>query len=302
MDNIDWNDLRYLLAVARAGSAAGAARQLGVSHATVLRRIQLLEKGVGAVLFDRLQTGYVPTVAGRRFVEAGEAVERTLTGTQREVDAQSADLVGVVNFTTSDSLANLFMPDILASFSARYPAIEVNMRVTNAVLDLEKREADVTLRPTAAPPANLVGRCVRTVWWGLYAAPAYLATRPDGAMREWLLPGAPLAQGPIKEWLQARMGDGVVAASADSFLTLRQLAERAMGVALLPNFMAHGTELVELERPVDGTTGGLWLLTHPQLRQLGRIRAFMDHVTEEMRETPSAPPATGLSTARRKSG
>src|SRR5438067_2222527 len=100
MDNIDWNDLRYLLAVARAGSAAGAARQLGVSHATVLRRIQLLEKGVGAALFDRLQTGYVPTEPGRRFVEIGEAFERTLTGTQREVEGQSADLVGVVNFTT----------------------------------------------------------------------------------------------------------------------------------------------------------------------------------------------------------
>ncbi|WP_242540418.1 LysR family transcriptional regulator [Trinickia mobilis] len=104
MNHVDWNDLRFLLAVARGGSAASAARVLGVSYATVLRRIQALEEGVGTPLFDRLQTGYVTTEAGLRFVEVGDAFERTLTGAQREVEGQSADLAGTIRFTTTDSI------------------------------------------------------------------------------------------------------------------------------------------------------------------------------------------------------
>jgi molybdate transport repressor ModE-like protein len=285
MDNIDWNDLRYLLAVARQGSAAAAARQLGVSHATVLRRLQSLEKNVGTPLFDRMSTGYLPTESGRRFVAVGEAFERTLAGTQREVEGQSAELSGTIRFTTTDSLAYYFMADILASFRARHPYISVEMRISNAHLNLEKREADVSLRPTDAPPPELAGRCVRPVAWGLYASQTYLTRRPDipGMLHEWVVPEAPLAQGKIMGWLRARMGDGRAAASADSFLLLRQLAERGMGMALLPDIIAARSGLVLLDRPLPELTGGLWLLTHPHLRQQGRIRAFMDHVAQAMR-------------------
>ncbi|GAB7537820.1 LysR family transcriptional regulator [Burkholderia sp. 3C] len=285
MNDLDWNDLRYLLAMARGGSAAGAARTLGVSHATVLRRLQVLEQEVGTALFDRLQTGYVATEAGLRFIDIGEAFERALTGTRREVEGQVTGLAGPIRFTTTDSLADGLLPDILQAFHERYPAITVEMRITNARLDLDRREADVALRPTREPPPAWVGRAVARMDWGLYAArPRHRikASRRDTATPAWLLPDGHLAQAPLDAWLRERIGGERIVATADSFVALRRLAESGAGVAALPCFMAHGTNLTLLEQPPLALSSELWLLTHPHLRGAGRIRAFMDHVAQQI--------------------
>lgn len=282
MNSIDWNDLRYLLAVARSGSAAGAARLLGVSHATVLRRIQALEQGVGAPLFDRLQTGYSATEAGCRFVEVGEAFERTLTGTQREVEGKETELRGTIRFTTTDSLAHCLMPEILAEFCERYPGITVELRVTNLPLDLERREADVTLRPTRSPPPSLMGKRLSRFDMGLYAAPAYLEARAAGGSEvlDWLILDGALGQDPFGQWLRSRGGNTRIAAMADSFLVLHRLAECGMGATVLPRFMASQSTLVLMEALPKELSGNLWLLTHPHLRHAGRIRVFMQHVAK----------------------
>ncbi|WP_414444738.1 LysR family transcriptional regulator [Burkholderia sp. 22PA0106] len=285
MNDLDWNDLRYLLAMARGGSAAGAARTLGVSHATVLRRLQVLEQEVGTALFDRLQTGYVATEAGLRFIDIGEAFERALTGIRREVEGQVTGLAGPIRFTTTDSLADGLLPDILQAFHERYPAITVEMRITNARLDLDRREADVALRPTREPPPAWVGRAVARMDWGLYAArPRHRikASRRDTAAPAWLLPDGHLAQAPLDAWLRERIGGERIVATADSFVALRRLAESGAGVAALPCFMAHGTNLTLLEQPPQALSPELWLLTHPHLRGAGRIRAFMDHVAQQI--------------------
>lgn len=285
MKELDWNDLRYLLAMARGGSAAGAARALGVSHATVLRRLQALEQDVGTALFDRLQSGYAATDAGRRFIEIGEAFERAITGARREVEGKSTGLAGTIRFTTTDSLADGILPEILHAFRERYPRITVEMRVTNARLDLERREADVALRPTHEPPPDWVGKSLARLDWGVYAAPR--ASGKQGghpAPQAWLLPDGHLAHGPIGGWLRERIGNAAVAATADSFLALRRLAEKGAGAAVLPCFMAHGADLQLLEFPPRQLSPGLWLLTHPHLRGAGRIRAFMEHVAHHVQE------------------
>jgi molybdate transport repressor ModE-like protein len=280
MNNVDWNDLRFLLAVAHSGSAAGAARVLGVSYATVLRRIQALEDGVGTPLFDRLQTGYVPTPAGQRFVEVGDAFERTLTGTQREVEGQTIDLAGAIRFTTTDSFGYALMPEILASFRKRYPGITVEVRITNARLDLERREADITLRPTVEPPPSWVGRRVARCDFGLYAAPDCLTAMPPHELEslDWLVPELPPALGGLSEWLRSRIGHATITAHLDSFVVMRRLAELGLGAALLPCFVAQRSGLVMLEGVPRDLSMEVWLLTHPHLRHMGRIHAFMDHV------------------------
>ncbi|NWB27900.1 LysR family transcriptional regulator [Pseudomonas gingeri] len=283
MKDLDWNDLRYLLAMARGRSAAGAARALGVSHATVLRRLQALEQEVGTALFDRLQTGYIPTDAGQRLIEIGEALERALTGARREMEGQAKGLAGPVRFTTTDSLADCILPNILHTFHERFPAITVEMRITNARLDLDRREADVALRPTHEPPPAWVGKSLARMDWGVYAGPSCLkAGRHGPAVQTWLLPDGQLAEGPINPWLRERIGGATIAATADSFLALRRLAEIGTGATVLPCFMAHGTELELLEFPPRALSPGLWLLTHPHLRGSGRIKAFMDHLAQHI--------------------
>lgn len=270
--------------MARGGSAAGASRRLGVSHATVLRRLNALETEVGTSLFDRLQTGYVPTIAGQHFVRIGEAIERSIIATQREVEGHASALAGPLRFTTTDSLADSVLSDALYTFRERFPAINVEMRITNSRLDLDRGEADVALRLTHNPPLAWVGKSLARMDWGLYATPSYRqATGLESEARAWLLPDGYLAQEPINRWLRERVGNATIAATADSFVALRKLAENGMGAAALPCFMARGTDLELLEFPPQALSPDIWLLMHPHLRGSIRIRTFMDHVAHHIR-------------------
>ncbi|MCA8057337.1 MULTISPECIES: LysR family transcriptional regulator [Burkholderia cepacia complex] len=285
MKNLDWNDLRFVVAISRGGSALAAAKTLSVSHATVLRRIQALEDSMGTALFDRLSTGYVPTDVGRMLGEVGMSIENVLTDTGRLIDARATELAGTVRFTTTDSLAYFLMPPILASFRERHPQIVVDMLVTNSHLDLNKRDADITLRPSGNPPESWVGKRLGRVDYGIYATSAYLSIKagvPWQAL-DWLMPAGPLADSPAARWLRPQIERPPVLC-IDSFVGLRSLVLNNMGAAILPFLMAHGTpELSLIQSAPSAASVDLWVLTHPYLRQSARIRAFMEHLSVELR-------------------
>lgn len=286
MKKVDWNDLQFVVAVARKGSAAAAARTLGVSHATVLRRVQALETAIGTPLFDRLSTGYIPTEAGRALSEVGMSIEIALTDTGRLIEARDKALAGTIRFTTTDSLAYFLLPAILSSFQQRYPSIQVELLVTNYLLDLDKREADVTLRPSTQPPESWVGMLLGRTDFGVYAAPAYLAGKPEVRWQDldMLLPSGPLALAPVSVWLRAQIGERPAVLTADSFVGLCELALNGMGATILPRIIGDTqTELNLLHCADDTASVDLWLLTHANLRQSPRIRAFMDHLAQAIR-------------------
>lgn len=301
MDRLDWNDLRYVVAVARHGSAAAAARVLEVSHATVLRRIQTLEQGIGVPLFERWATGYKPTEAGQRLVEIGMRLERALIDTTRQIDADSQELTGTIRFTTTDSFAYCLMPEILADFHRVYPTLQVDMIVTNARLDLDRREADVTLRPSSHPPESWIGMRAGRTDFGLYATRSYLEKAGRRALSgyDWLMPGGDLTQSGIAEWAYAQAGHPEPVMTTDSFVGLRLLALLDMGATVLPCYMADrdsGLALIEL-MPARIATD-VWVLTHENFRHTRHIQAFMKHLAEALHRrlgsgTPASPVQTG---------
>jgi len=283
-DRLDWNDLRFLLTVVRTGSAAGAARALHVSHTTVLRRIQALETVMGCALFERASGGVVPTEAGSHLARLGASIESGLADTTRQIDAQATDLSGSVRFTTTDSFGFFVVPPILASFRQAYPNIRVDLVVTNTRLDLEKREADVTLRPSRNPPESWVGMRLARFDFGMYASRHYLADRahtpwqmldlvmPDGALEA---PGA---------MLRAHAGLNPGIASSDTFTGLTCMAASGMGATLLPRFIGDLDSRLTLVKALpDVWSTNLWILTHAHLRRSGRVRAFMAHLAQGIR-------------------
>ena len=288
MNTLDWNDLRYVLAVDREGSAAAAAKRLGVSHATVLRRIQATEQSVGTPLFERLSTGYLSTDAGRMVVTLGESLESAIMETQRLIDGRAAEFSGALRFTTTDSLAETLLPRILSSFRDRYPKIIVQMVVSNALLSLDRRDADVTLRPSVHPPESLVGTRLARMDFAVYAAPFYLEARPQTEWQhlEWLLPDGPLAISQAGLWVQSEIKPEQIAMTVDSFVSARSLAEAGMGVTVLPIFLGEtSSSLRRIGVTPREASSDLWLLTHANLRRSGRIRAFMDHVSDGVRNS-----------------
>ena len=174
MHSLDWSDLRFVLAVARAGSAAAAARALGVNHSTVVRRVGAFEDRAGVRVFDHLATGYRLTQEGRAFLAAAESIDGVLHELGRSIVRSDEELAGAVRITTTDSMAPLLV-DKLAELRTAHPQVTIELLITNTRLNLEAMDADIAVRPTREPPEQLVGRKICDVGFGLSAgSPARL--------------------------------------------------------------------------------------------------------------------------------
>lgn len=154
MHRIDWDDLRYVLAVAEHGSVAAGARALGVNHTTVLRRINALEAAQAVRLFERLPTGYALTAGGEELLAAARQMGEVVTALERRLAGQDLRLEGSLRATTIDTLMVSVLPTILAAFRAAHPGVQIEISVSNTIANLTKRDADVAIRPTDDPPRD----------------------------------------------------------------------------------------------------------------------------------------------------
>ncbi len=281
----DWDDLRYVLAIAEAGSLAAAADRLGVNHSTAWRRLNRLEDALGVRLFERRPEGYAPTPAGeeaaaraRQMAEAAAALDRHVTGSE-------VSLSGVVRVTAADTVAEYLLMPMLVPFRARYPAIEIEVVVSNAFFSLARREADVALRPTRMPEGDAVGRRVSDIAFARYAAPE-IADLPEDA-RPFIGFGDELSHLAAAEWVAANVAPGNLALRCNTIPAQIAAATAGLGAALLPCFAAAHMEaagrLVRLGGTEPTAKTGLWLLTHADLRGAARIRAFLDHIGQAIR-------------------
>ena len=145
--NMKWDDLRLVLAIAGTGSLSGAGRRLGLSHATVFRRLGRMEERLGARLFERARTGYAPTLAGEVVAALARRIEGEVLEVERRVAGQDLRPAGTLRVTTTDTLLIGLLSPILVRFRSRFPDISLQVAVANEVFDLSRREADVALRP-----------------------------------------------------------------------------------------------------------------------------------------------------------
>ena len=280
MHSANWDDYRYILAVAREGGLAAAARLLDVNHATVLRHIQAFENAHGVVLFDRRASGYELTAHGRSLLEALESLESAVIDVERKVVGGEDRASGVLTITTTDAISVGTIGPHLDGFVSAYPHIVPDLRITNTPLDLSQRDADVAIRPSQSPPESLVGRRVGTLGIGVYASRAYAQKHRERRLSEhlWIGLGKGMAKSPSARWLETVAKPKHTVLKADSFLTVCTAVEQGLGVALLPCFLGEpNDELVALGPPIDELNTQLWLLTHPDLRRSPLVRAFMDH-------------------------
>ncbi len=183
---IDWDDFRFVLAIVRGGSVSAAAKQLGVDHATVIRRVDRLEKHLSAKLFDRRKTGYLLTEAGQRVADSAEAMESTIVANQEQVGGSVARLTGTVRIGAPDGFGTAFLAPRLAPFADRYPDLDLQLVATARLFSLSKREADIAISLTMPKEGRIVGRKLLDYRLGLYAAPTYLDRFPKITSRELL--------------------------------------------------------------------------------------------------------------------
>ena len=282
---IDWDDVRYFLAVARAGSVRAAAERLRVNHSTVLRRVAHIEESLGARLFEKLSSGYRLTDAGEEALAFATEMEASSTRLETRVFGRDQGVLGILRVTLAPTLATrLLMPDF-ADFARLHPEIEIEVLSSYEPVNLTNREADVALRVVYdrdALPPNLHGlkgpelfgavymsRKLLADWRAGIAGPVRWVVKDAGSAPDWARVGAvPTADVPI------RTTDGEAQIVA---------VQQGLGMATLPCFVGDADP--HLER-VPGTSlrlhGALWLLTLGETRRTKRVRLFTEFVSRRL--------------------
>jgi len=286
MQKLDWEDLRYFAAVARGGSISAAARELGVNHSTVLRRLGSLEHALAVRLFDRLPGGYALTTAGNELHERLAGVDEQLDAAQRGLAGRDTAITGTIRVTTTDTLLHGLLMPVLARFHAQHPGVQVQVAVNNSFASLTQREADVALRGSNKPPANLVGRRVGDIQTAPYASRAYLKSlgrRAGVDDYRWVGLDDSLAHLEQAKWLRQHVPQDRIALRVDSLVGMVDAVQHGLGVGLLLCPLADArSDLVRLAPPDPAFTTQVWILTHPDLRQVARIRAFTQFVFDAL--------------------
>ncbi|NUO49354.1 MAG: LysR family transcriptional regulator [Polyangiaceae bacterium] len=277
---MDWEDLRITLAVARAGSVAAAARQLGVAHTTVYRRLLAFEEASGVRFFARVDGAYVATEAGRELFEMGEQVEQRIVAIERKLSGQDLRLDGEVTVTTVEPLA-IELSEHLAAFRRAHPAIRIRLHVTNANVDLARREADIALRATNAPEENLVGRKLTSIAFAVYASKSYAR---GGKLKiqdaDWICFDASLAKTPQARWEAANVPPERIVMSTDSRAVFAEAVATGTGIGVLPcGVAARIPNVMNVTGTLTELTMPLWLLTHPDVAKVPRVRAVLEHLS-----------------------
>lgn len=304
MPDLDWSDLKHALAVAEAGSLAGAARRLGVNHTTVLRRLDALEAAIGTRLFDRKRSGYEPTDAGQAVLAHARHMADRVNEIEREVLGRDRELTGLLRVTTAFVIMEHLLPAPLADFARAYPGIEVEVTENAFLVDLSRqrpevvgqslahREADVALRLSAQVAEHLVGRNLGLTQCRVYARRGAPGLPQSVQPLQVLVRDAPWVafekdqHGRIFDrWMRSQMEQARVRIRVDIFNATAALLRTGIGVGLLPTFMEAGNpELVPVSDPVPELAAPIWMLTHPDLRQTARVRAFMQHAGDALSE------------------
>ncbi len=287
IDELEWDDLRYFLAVAETGSFNQAAARIGVSYSTVTRRVSSLEERLGVRLFDRNRGGHELTTAADEMAEVAKRVRTEIHSLDRHLVGRDKRMSGRVRVATAEMLALTYMPD-LAAFRVEYPSIEIDVVSAPEHANLASREADVALRTGNHPPENLVGRRLQKLSVALYASPEYLSRNPadlDPSKHTWVSWDSALSQLASHAWMRKNAPNAPVALRVNSGTTLMAAVRSGIGVGHLFCAMAdEQDDLIRIRPPEPELETALWILTHDDLRTTARIRVFLDFMAQRIRD------------------
>jgi len=274
---MNWDDMRYFLALARSGAIRPASRQLGVSHSTVARRIQLFEDQLGVRLFDRTPDGFVMTEAGEKMLQTAQEIESSVSALGREIIGGDTRLEGSICLTLPDALSHSPLMEDISSFLEEYPGVELELSERSVFSDLSRREADIAIRfvPIGqSPPPHLIGRKLANAFHGVYMAKTGLQRPHEPTLLGWGKESEgwnathPVPKVPIRHHIPSTLGQ-------------REACAAGMGYAVLPCFQGDlDTRLQRVPNTQIWPSRAIWILTHADLVETKRMRLFRQELAQ----------------------
>ena len=281
----DWDDYRFFLSIAEHGTLKSAAAALKVNLSTVLRRINTLEKKMGARLFDRSHDGFTLTPAGNIMQEHAETMQHSVIELMRKVKDTDHQFGGVIKLATTDSLIQNWLGPLIKEFREQHADIYFELLVSPRNINLVKHEADIAISVGNIRPDYMIGRKLMDVHYRFYGLASLYSDKAPIADMDQLrtLPimhmNSDFAHQPFYQWHKTHVTDSIAFDSTDHFTVMHQMIRLGLGIGLLPHYLGDSdTELEVLFTLPDEANKELWILTHPDLRNVGRIRKFMEFV------------------------
>lgn len=283
MKTLNWDDLRYFLALVDTGSVTGAARRLSVEHTTVSRRIAALESALGLRLFDRLPRRWSLTPEGENLLPQARRLEEEALSLQRAA-AGVAPLSGTVRISAPPVLASHLLVPRLTSLRRSLPGVTLELVGESREANLTRREADIALRLSRPTAEGLVARPLVEIGYGLYGMRSYVA---EVNSADWAFVGyeESLMGTPQQQWLEKTANDRAFSFRSNDLGSLCQAVKGGLGVGVLPNFLAGDDPSLVLLSPACPVTRTLWLVMHPDVRRSPRVRAVADGIVGILLDT-----------------
>lgn len=306
MRPFDWDDLRYFLSVAQSGTVSAAARRLGVDHATIIRRIDALERSMAVKLFERTPRGYFLTTNGERLLPSAEAIHNEARKIGREMVASSHGVGGIVRISTLEGFGNFFLAGRLPKFAEQYPNLTIELLTLQQIVALSRREADIAI--SLQPPET--GRFFREKLTDyalfVYGARSYLDAHPPIATADDLRDH--IFCGYIDDLVFVRgldyldeVAKGLRARLQSSSLHAQTAATVAgYGLCVLPAYIAaRHPELVAVLPETIELKRSYWLVASADVAPSPRVQAIRRFIRAEVDASQASFVGPGLETSAR---
>lgn len=271
---VNWDDLKTILALVRGGSLAAAASELDVSYTTIARRISRAEAALDQTLFHRLADGYKPTEAGQLVATHAAEMATHQDTLLRQLSSQDSRLAGPLVVTAPQLVIAHLLAPVLSEFSDAYPEIDLQVRATNELLDLTRREADLAIRISADPGDTLTGQRLSAQHTASFATPTWaerIAAHPQGAI-DWI---AYAPHKKLPEIVTTAYPGAQIRYRFDDMVAMVGAARQGLGVVRLPLFLGRNeADLVQVPCLPPQPYMDIWTVAHADVWPAARPAAF----------------------------
>ena len=285
----DWDDLRFFLAVARAGTLTLAASRLKTDHATVSRRITGLETALKAQLFERRPQGTTLTDAGTRLLASAETIETAAVSAQNTIGDANLALSGVVRIAAPDGFGTLFLSARLARLNALYPDLTIQLVSIPRAVSVSKREADIAVVINPPEEGRLRVKKLTNYALHFYASAGYLAAHGapdslDALKSHRLITYVPdLLFSAELNFMPELFGPAYRRFECASALGQLEAVKAGAGIGILHDYTASADASLIKLLPEHSFSRAYWIVTHADSQDLLRIRTIVDFITEEVK-------------------
>jgi len=282
LHDLNWDDIRYFLAVVESGSVTAAAAHLGVNHSTVSRRVSAFESALGTRLFDRGPVGWAITSSGENLLCSAKETAEAVRGLGRKVEGADETLSGVLRVTAPHLCFQQLLGPPLKAFSNKYPDIHLQLIASDEPLNLAYGDSDIAFRTMDDPPPNLVGKRLATVAYAIYATQELQQRLQSKQISvpavTWIGDGQS-----IPPWVRKTHANVEVKYRVNSQDTMLVIARLGIAVAQLPCLLGDTESRIRRIPDIAADPGwGLWILSHVDLRMNARVRTFRDFMIDAM--------------------